>query len=142
MYSQLYYYTVLEIIALFIKTIHVNIKDNDNADTLTVSHLLLSNSSMLLYTLFYFIINGLVLYVLCSFSLDFFAWMFVGLVIIVLCIRIFFLVALLISKVIEVPVTPVNNTTKPKNASITLNSDVTMDTELIPTTEDILSLYT
>jgi|SaaInlStandDraft_1057018.scaffolds.fasta_scaffold361846_1 hypothetical protein len=142
MYSQLYYYTVLEIIALFIKTIHVNIKDNDNADTLTVSHLLLSNSSMLLYTLFYFIINGLVLYVLCSFSLDFFAWMFVGLVIIVLCIRIFFLVALLISKVIEVPVTPVNNTTKPKNASITLNSDVTMDTELIPTTEEILSLYT
>jgi len=142
MYSQLYYYTVLEIIALFIKTIHVNIKDNDNADTLTVSHLLLSNSSMLLYSLFYFIINGLILYVLCSFSLDFFAWMFVGLVIIVLCIRIFFLVALLISKVIDVPVTPVNNTTKPKIASITLNSDVTMDSKLIPTTEEILSLYT
>ena len=53
-----------------------------------------------------------------------------------------FLVALLISKVIDVPVTPVNNTTKPKIASITLNSDVTMDSKLIPTTEEILSLYT
>ena len=51
MYRQLYYLIIIEIISLFVKTIHVNIKDTNTIQKIKLSHVLSSNASMLFFSL-------------------------------------------------------------------------------------------
>jgi len=97
MYRQLYYLIIIEIISLFVKTIRVNTKDNTNKQKITLLHVLISNASMLFFSLFYFIMHGIIIYVLCSYNLDIFAWIYLGAGILVLVIRILLLLSSLFS---------------------------------------------
>ena len=97
MYRQLYYLIIIEIISLFVKTIRVNIKDNNTIQKIKISHVLSSNASMLFFSLLYFIMHGIIIYVLCSYNLDIFAWIYLGSGVLVLCIRILSLVSSLLS---------------------------------------------
>ena len=102
MYQQLYYLIIIEIISLFVKTIHVNTKDNNHKEKITLSHILISNASMICFSLLYFIMHGIIIYVLCSYNLDIFAWIYLGLCLLVLCIRIFLLLSPLLSNAVPV----------------------------------------
>jgi|TARA_B110001450_G_scaffold242007_1_gene251919 hypothetical protein len=142
MYPQLYYYTIVEIITLFVKTIHINTKDNDSIDTVNIGTLLVTNSSMLLYTLFYFIINALILYMLCSYNLQTIAWVYFSITVVVLCIRIYNLLSSLISKVVNVPKPKVEQTLSDPNLLDTIaKAGVSMDPNSIPSLENITKLY-
>ena len=91
-YIQLKYYTFIHIIVLFIVTIYMNIKDNDNMDMLKPLPVIISNITILGYSLLLFIIHTFILFLLCAYNLSIIAWIFIILVIvIVICCVLFIL---------------------------------------------------
>ena len=167
MYRQLYYLIIIEIISLFVKTIRVNTKDNTNKQKITLLHVLISNASMLFFSLFYFIMHGIIIYVLCSYNLDIFAWIYLGAGILVLGIRILLLLSSLFSSGTSIPmqypgvpspqIPPTNNAlntmlsnnlglplaSNPTKDGLNLvfNTDIHPDKKLFPTEKNIKDLY-
>ena len=167
MYRQLYYLIIIEIISLFVKTIRVNTKDNTNKQKITLLHVLISNASMLFFSLFYFIMHGIIIYVLCSYNLDIFAWIYLGAGILVLVIRILLLLSSLFSSGTSIPmqypgvpspqILPTNNAlntmlsnnlglplaSNPTKDGLNLvfNTDIHPDKKLFPTEKNIKDLY-
>jgi hypothetical protein len=124
-YIQLKYYTFIHIIVLFIVTIYMNIKDNDNMDMLKPLPVIISNITILGYSLLLFIIHTFILFLLCAYNLSIIAWIFIILVIvIVICCVLFILYT--------------GKDTKARTATTKVTSTTTTDSVIAegPTTTD------